>query len=83
MYDPSVTDKEPGLSKMFIFGTFCILLSLSTSGWGWRERNAWMETTIIHKSLRPPHPLPPSPPANAFARDILFTQCDLFSTDML
>lgn len=61
------------------FGTFCILLSLSTSGWGYRERNAWMETTIIHQSLLPP--LPSSSPANAFAKDILFTQCDLFSTD--
>lgn len=61
------------------FGTFCILLSLSTSGWGCRERNAWMETTIIHQSLLPP--LPSSSPANAFAKDILFTQCDLFSTD--
>lgn len=58
---------------------FCILLSLSTSGGGKRERNAWMEMTIIHQFLLPP--LPSSSPANAFAKDILFTQCDLFSTD--
>lgn len=58
---------------------FRIPLSLSTSGWGEKERNAWMEMTIIHQFLLPP--LLSSSPANASAKDILFTQCDLFSTD--
>lgn len=44
------------------------------------KRNAWMETTIIHKFLLPP--FSPLLLANGFLRNILFTHFDLLSTDM-
>lgn len=59
----------------YIFDFSCLCAHLAGEG----ECDAWMERTIIHQSFLPP--LPSSSLANAFAKDILFTPCDLFSTD--
>lgn len=63
-------------SKYAQLSTLCIVGGTS----GKARRNAWMETTIIHKFLLPPFSLLLL--ANDFLRNILFTHFDLLFTDM-